>query len=57
MRSRCPRASGGYHVMLMDLARQMKVGESVPITFTILGADGKRSEVEVKAEVRPIGSR
>jgi len=50
-------ATGGYHVMLMDLAHQMKVGEIVPITFSILGADGKRSEVEVKAQVRPIGSR
>ena len=50
-------ASGGYHVMLMDLTRQMKPGEIVPITFTIVGKDGKRTQVEVKAPVRPIGSR
>jgi copper(I)-binding protein len=50
-------ASGGYHVMLMDLTRQMKPGEIVPITFTIEARDGKRTEVEVKAEVRPLGSR
>jgi len=43
--------------MLMDLARQMKPGETVPITFTVEGRDGKRSEVEVKAPVKPIGTR
>ena len=49
--------AGGYHVMLMQLARQMKPGETVPITFTIEGKDGKRTQVEIKAEVRPLGSR
>jgi copper(I)-binding protein len=49
--------AGGYHLMLMDLARQMKPGETVPITFTVEGKDGKRSEVEVKAPVKPIGTR
>jgi copper(I)-binding protein len=49
--------SGGYHVMLMDLVRQVKPGEMVPITFTIVGKDGKRTQLEVKAEVRPLGSR
>ena len=48
---------GGYHVMLMDLAKQVKPGESVPIVFTIEGKGGKRTQVEVKAEVRPIGAR
>jgi periplasmic copper chaperone A len=48
---------GGYHVMLMDLNRHMVAGDSVPIFFTIEGKDGKRTEIEVKAQVRPIGSR
>ena len=49
--------AGGYHLMLMDLSKQMKPGDSVPITFTVEGKDGKRSEVEVKAVVKPIGTR
>ena len=48
---------GGNHVMLMDLTRQVLPGESVPIVFTIEGKDGKRTQVEVKAQVRPLGSR
>jgi len=35
----------------------MKPGDSVPITFTVEGKDGKRTEVEVKAVVKPIGTR
>jgi hypothetical protein len=49
--------AGGYHVMLMELTRQMKPGEVVPIVFTIEGKDGKRTQVEIKAEVRPLGGR
>lgn len=47
--------AGGYHVMLMDLTRQMKAGDTVPITFTVEGKDGKKTQVEVKAEVRALG--
>ncbi len=49
--------AGGHHVMLMELTKQVKVGDTVPITFTIEGKDGKRTQVEVKAEVRPLGAR
>jgi copper(I)-binding protein len=49
--------SGGYHVMLMDLAKPVKAGDVVPITFTIEGKDGKRTQLEVKATARPIGAR
>jgi copper(I)-binding protein len=49
--------AGGYHLMLMDLSKQMKVGDTVPLTFTVEGKDGKRSEVEVNAPVKPIGTR
>ena len=45
---------GGYHVMLMALKRQIKVGETVPLTLVVENADGKRSTVEVKAPVRPL---
>ncbi len=45
---------GGYHVMLMDLKQQMKVGDSVPMTLVVEGKDKKRSNVEVTATVKPL---
>jgi copper(I)-binding protein len=45
---------GGYHVMLMNLKRQVKEGETVPLTLVFEAADGKRSTVEVNAPVRPL---
>lgn len=42
---------GGYHIMLMDLARPLKEGESVPVTLVIETA-GKRETVEVSVPVR-----
>ena len=42
---------GGYHVMLMDLHRQLKEGETVPVTL-VVESGGKRETVEVKAVVR-----
>jgi|SRR5579864_1077537 len=51
---------GGYHVMLTDIAKQLKAGDSVPITLMVETADKRRSTIEVKAEVRdaakPAGS-
>ena len=47
---------GGYHVMLMDLKRQLKEGESVPITLVLEGKDKKRETLEVKAAVRPLNT-
>jgi copper(I)-binding protein len=48
---------GGYHVMLMGLSKPLAPGETVPLTFTIEEKGGKRTELQVKAEVRPIGTR
>jgi VCBS repeat-containing protein len=48
-------ASGGYHIMLLDLQRQLKDGEQVPLTLTVQGADGKREQVEVAVPVKPLG--
>ena len=45
---------GGYHVMLMNLKGQMRVGDAVPLTLVVEGKDGKRQTLEVKAAVRPI---
>ena len=39
---------GGYHIMLMNLTKDLKVGDSVTITLTFDGA----GEVQVTAEVR-----
>ncbi len=47
-------ASGGYHVMLFDLKRQVKEGESVAITLTVQDAAGKKQDVKVTAPVRPL---
>ncbi|MBS4037665.1 MAG: copper chaperone PCu(A)C [Hydrogenophaga sp.] len=43
---------GGFHVMLMDLKGPVKAGDVVPIQLTIETADGKRQNVEVKAQAR-----
>ena len=45
---------GGYHVMLMDLKQELRVGESVPVTLVIEGAGGKRESVELKAPVKAL---
>jgi copper(I)-binding protein len=48
---------GGLHVMLMGLANPLKPGDKVPLTFTIEDKGGKRTQLDVSAEVRPIGAR
>ena len=48
-------SSGGYHIMLLGLKQQLKEGDTVPLTLTVVGADGKRQEVNVNAPVRPLG--
>ncbi len=47
-------ASGGYHVMLMDLKRQVKEGESVELTLQLQDAAGKRQDVKAKVPVKPL---
>jgi hypothetical protein len=48
---------GGHHVMLMDMPKAVKPGDTVPLVFTIEDRGGKRVRLEVKAEVRPLGAR
>ncbi|MEK7876115.1 MAG: copper chaperone PCu(A)C [Pseudomonadota bacterium] len=43
---------GGYHVMLIDVRRELKAGERVPITLTVQDPHGARSTLKVDAEVR-----
>lgn len=47
-------ASGGYHVMLFDLKRQLKAGETVPLTLVVEGAGHQRENVNVAVPVKPI---
>ena len=49
-------APGGYHIMLMGLKKQIKAGDSVPLTLVLDDASGKRETVEVKALARPLGA-
>ena len=46
---------GDYHVMLVGLAKPLKAGDKVPLTFVVRDAKGKRVSVEVSADVRPLG--
>jgi periplasmic copper chaperone A len=47
-------APGGYHVMLMDLARPLKEGETIPLTLTVTDASGRTQKIEVRADVRAL---
>ncbi|GAA6141534.1 copper chaperone PCu(A)C [Hydrogenophaga sp. 5NK40-0174] len=47
---------GGYHVMLMDLKQQVKVGDEVPLTLTFEGPDGKTTEQNLQAPVRAMNA-
>lgn len=47
---------GGYHVMLMDLKQQLKVGDTVPVTLVIEGADKARETIEVRAPVKALNT-
>lgn len=47
-------AGGGYHLMLLDLQRQLKDGDKVPLTLIFVGADGKRENLTVAVPVKPI---
>jgi periplasmic copper chaperone A len=43
---------GGYHVMLLDLKRPLKVGEKVQVELRLETRDGKRVTQPVEVEVR-----
>jgi periplasmic copper chaperone A len=45
---------GGYHIMLMGIHHQLKQGETIPITLTVRGSDGKTQTIEVQAPVRDL---
>jgi len=47
---------GGYHVMLLDIAKPMKEGDTVPVTLTFADKDGRRSTQQVTATVRALNA-
>jgi copper(I)-binding protein len=47
-------ASGGYHVMLSGLKRQLKQGDVVPLALVIEHKKGRRETVAVNAPVKPL---
>ena len=47
---------GGYHVMLMDLKKQAKPGDSIALTLVIEGKDGKRESLAVNAPVKALNT-
>ena len=46
---------GGFHIMLVNLTRPLAAGQMVPLTFTVEDKRGKRTHLEVSAQVRPLG--
>jgi len=48
---------GGFHVMLLDLKKQLKEGDTVPLTLVLEGKDKKRQSIDVNAPVRALGMR
>ncbi len=43
--------SGGYHLMMMDLKKQLKVGTEAQITLTFKNAKGESETIDVHAPV------
>ncbi|WP_300731414.1 copper chaperone PCu(A)C [Pseudomonas sp.] len=46
----------GYHVMLIDLHEQIKVGDTVPLTLVVEDSKGVKESIEVKAQARALNS-
>ena len=47
---------GGHHLMLMGIEQPLKPGETVPLTLTVEGKDGKRETLELKVPVKPVAA-
>ncbi len=47
---------GGYHLMLIDVARPLKVGTSVNVDLEVEDKSQKRSRISVQAIVRAMGA-
>lgn len=47
-------APGGYHIMLMDLKRQLKEGQTVPLTLVVQAKGKKPQTIEVAVPVKAL---
>lgn len=47
-------ASGGYHIMLVGLTRQLKADETIPLTIVVEGKDKKRESITLEVPVKPL---
>jgi len=47
---------GGYHIMFLNLTKQVREGDTVPVTLTIETRDGKRTPVQISAPVRGLAA-
>ena len=47
---------GGYHVMMIDLKRQMKQGETAPLTLVFEGVDKQLQTVTLDVPIRPLAA-
>jgi copper(I)-binding protein len=47
-------ASGGYHIMLIDLKRQLKAGDSVAMTLVVEGKNKQRETIKLDVPVKPL---
>src|SRR5690606_6401090 len=45
---------GGYHLMLMQLAKPLEAGSTIPLSLTFEDADGKRSTMDLEVAVKPL---
>ncbi|HUH60644.1 MAG TPA: copper chaperone PCu(A)C [Candidimonas sp.] len=45
---------GGYHIMLIELRRQVKEGDVVPMTLVFEDATGKQESLRIDAPVKPL---
>lgn len=43
---------GGYHLMLVDIKRELKAGDRVPLKLIVQDRNGVRSAMQIDAEVR-----
>lgn len=47
---------GGHHLMLMGIEQPLKAGDTVPLTLTLEGRDGKRETLELKVPVKAVNA-
>ncbi|QYF93759.1 copper chaperone PCu(A)C [Massilia sp. PAMC28688] len=47
-------ASGGYHIMLMGLTRQLQEGEAIDLTLRVQSKGKKIENITVKVPVKPM---